>query len=280
MALASCAPADTRAAANAPEDALETGPETTFASLNPCLDEILVELASPAQILALSPYSREPGATRMDPEIAARFAFTGGTAEEIIALDPDIVLASAFLAPATRSALERAGLRVETFGSPRSVNESLEQVERIARLSGHDASARTLEASLFHPPASPSTGGRGARASGPDPSVLLWQAGQIVAGGETLIAELLKEAGFASHAEALGLAPADHVALERIISDPPDLLLVAGDSAGQRHPALGKLAKTQVRAFDPALFYCGGPSIAQARFRLAELRRDYERQAP
>ena len=72
----------------------------------------------------------------------------------------------------------------------------------------------------------------------PDPSVLLWQAGQIVAGQETLIAQLLLEAGFESHAQDQGLGQADYVTLEQVLSDPPDLLLVAGDSAGQQHPAL------------------------------------------
>ncbi|NQX93465.1 MAG: iron ABC transporter substrate-binding protein [Erythrobacter sp.] len=254
--LSACAPAPSGAPAET------TSP--TFVSLNPCLDAILVEIAEPDQILAISHYSHQPGGSRMERGVALSFASTGGTAEEIIALEPDIVLASVFLPPSTKSALERAGLRIEAFGSPTTLDESDAQIERMAALVGSGE---------------PGTAVRGPEidtASGPTPSVLLWQAGQIVAGQETLIAQLIKEAGFTSHSEALGLGQADYVTLEQVLADPPDLLLVAGDSAGQQHPSLAKLEDTRVHFFDPSLFYCGGPSVVDARAELAALRASFE----
>ncbi len=255
-----------------------TGQRPSFVSLNPCLDAILVEVAQDKQILALSHYSFQPGGSRMDPAIAGRFAATGGTAEEVIALAPDIVLASVFLPAPTQSALEHAGLRVETFGSPRSVAESAVQVERMGALVGDASAADALRARLLGVAAGDSSDGASAKPAKAAPSVLLWQAGQIVAGQETLIAELIKEAGFSSHAEALGFDQADYVTLEQVLSEPPDVLLVAGDSAGQRHPALAQLSSTQVHAFDPSLFFCAGPSIAEARAELIRLRELSERQ--
>lgn len=65
----------------------------TFVSLNPCLDDILVNVADPDQILALSHYSRDPSGTSVGVDVARQFGVTGGTAEEVLALDPDIVLA-------------------------------------------------------------------------------------------------------------------------------------------------------------------------------------------
>ena len=65
-------------------------------SLNPCLDAILVEVAEPEQILALSHYSADPAASSIPQDIARRYDVTGGTVEEVIALEPDIVLASTF----------------------------------------------------------------------------------------------------------------------------------------------------------------------------------------
>ena len=121
-----------------------TGGGPTIVSLNPCLDAILVEVAAPAQILALSQYSRDPSASSMDVARARDFGVTGGTVEEVIALDPDIVLASTFIAPTTRNALEQLGVRVETFGSPVSVEESVEQVRDLAilRVGGFQSEAR------------------------------------------------------------------------------------------------------------------------------------------
>lgn len=269
--VSACAPAS-------PEKASNAAP--TFVSLNPCLDAILVEVAEPEQILSISHYSHQPGGSTIDADTARAFAPNGGTAEEIIALAPDIVLASVFLPPATKTALERAGLRIESFGSPATLDESAAQIERIITLAGHPQRAKPLSVALQTPAANGSTRPFAEGEPGPKPSVLLWQAGQIVAGQETLIAQLLVEAGFKSHAEALGLAQADYVSLEQVLSDPPDLLLVAGDSQGQQHPSLAKLAETRVHYFDPALFYCGGPSVAAAREELAALRRSFDARTP
>lgn len=252
----------------------------SFVSLNPCLDAILIEVAAPEQILAISHYSHQPGGSSIAPQIAARYKATGGTAEEIIALAPDIVLASAFLPPATKAALERAGLVIETFDSPRTVTESQRQVLRLGKLTGDSWKAiglsREMRFRLGPPLDTPPDPSRQGWEPAPDPSVLLWQPGQIVAGQNTLIAQLIREEGFTSHAAALGLDQADYVTLEHVLSDPPDVLLVAGDSAGQHHPALQDLKGTKVHYFDPGLFYCGGPSVSAARDELNALRLSFE----
>lgn len=260
LALSACAP-------EAPVRGTAPGP--TFVSLNPCIDAILIEVAAPRQILALSHYSRDPASSSIDPQSAARFGVTGGTAEEVIALEPDIVLASTFIAPATRAALERAGLRVESFGSPATTQESVDQIRELAALTGDTRRAQPLIARIdaTAPPA---------LAEGK--SVLLWQAGQIVPGEATLVAEHLRWAGLSSHSAAMGLGQSDFVSLEAVLADPPDLLLVAGDARGQTHPLLGQIAGTHIAHFDPSLFYCGGPSIPRARERLIEIRREAARQ--
>ena len=242
----------------------------TIVSLNPCLDAILVAVAPPSQVLALSHYSRDPSSSSIPAGIAARYGVTGGTAEEVIAAQPDLVLASIYLPQPTRSALERAGLKVATFGSPTSVAESAAQVREVAALAGRKAEGDTLAARIAAPPSRP----QGAIAA------LLWQPGEIVAGEQTLIAELLREEGFASHAAKRGLKQADAVHLEDILADPPSVLLVAGDAAGQRHPLVKDAFKHMLVAqFDPSLIYCGGPTIPKARTRLREIRGAWERRS-
>ncbi|EAQ30544.1 putative ABC-type cobalamin/Fe3+-siderophores transport systems, periplasmic component [Erythrobacter sp. NAP1] len=239
----------------------------TFVSLNPCLDAILVEVAAPEQILALSHYSRDPAASSVDVNRARSFGVTGGTAEEIIALSPDIVLASRFIAPATLNALERAGLRVETFDSPFSSEASFDQIFQISNLAEHPARGDELVQQIRFSVDKP---------EGDAGSAMVWQAGQIVAGESSLVAEHLRWAGFSNHSAAQGLGQADFVTLEAVLTEPPDLLLIAGDAAGQGHPVLGSLEGTHVARFDPNLFYCGGPSIAQARERLVDIRAELE----
>lgn len=257
---ASCAPP----APSRPADAAHP----TIVSLNPCLDAILVEVAHPAQVLALSHWSRDPGASSIPAGVAARYGVTGGTAEEVIAARPDLVLASIYIPRPTKAALERAGLRVATFGSPTSVAESLAQVREVAALAGRRSEGEALARRIAAPPP----------ASQAPIDTLLWQPGEIVAGERTLIAELLREEGFASHAARRGLEQADAVRLETVLADPPRLLLVAGDAPGQRHPALAKASRSMtVTRFDPSLLYCGGPTIPKARARLREIRAAVER---
>ncbi len=239
----------------------------SIVSLNPCLDAILVEIAPPDQVLALSHYSRDPSSSSIPAALAARYGVTGGTAEEVIAARPDLVLASIYLPQPTRTALERAGLRVATFGSPTSVAESVAQVREVARLAGRRAQGEALAGRIAAPSPSPL----------PPVSALLWQEGEIVAGEQTLIAKLLREAGFASHAAANGLQQADRVSLEWVLTHRPTVLLLAGDAAGQRHPLLeGEWKRMIIADLDPALLYCGGPTIPKARARLRAIRERVE----
>lgn len=258
------------AAGCAPAAPAQTGGANapTIVSLNPCLDAILVEVAAPDQVLALSHYSRDPASSSIPAEVAARYGVTGGTAEEVIALQPDLVLASTFLPQPTRSALERAGLRVETFGSPTTIAESVAQVHNLSELAGAKARGEALVRQIATPANNPEHA---------PISALLWQEGEIVAGEQTLIAQLLREEGFTSHAAARGLQQSDRVSLESLLADPPALVLVAGDAPGQHHPVLaGALKTTAIAPLDPALLYCGGPTIPKARARLRAIRAELE----
>ncbi|MBD2841463.1 ABC transporter substrate-binding protein [Erythrobacter rubeus] len=238
----------------------------TVVSLNPCIDAILVEVAAPQQVLALSHYSRDAASSSIAPDVARQYRFTGGTAEEILALEPDLVLASTFIAPSTRSALERLGLRVETFGSPKSVEESYAQIARVAELTGgeSDKLISRIEAAV--------TGLDEMRAARGDVDTLLWQSGQIVAGEDALVTTMLERGGLQRSVDGERLGQGDYVSLESLLADPPELILIAGKSTGQHHPALQDLSDTRTEALDPSLFYCGGPSLIALAERLERLR--------
>jgi len=243
-----------------------TGPTAhpTIVSLNPCTDAILAEVADPAQLLAISHYSHDPRASSMPLAEARRFRATGGTVEEVLALDPDIVVASAFLPPATAQAFDRLGIRVETFGIVPDLDENAAQVRRLAALAGHpergEALLGRIDAAL-----------RSTRRDGAV-DALLWQTGGIVPGEQTLIARLLAHTGFASHSAARGLGQASYVPLEQVLADPPQVVLAAGSERMLTHPVLRRLADVRYERLDPALLYCGGPTVIRAVERLAEIR--------
>ena len=137
--LAACGPGGAQRAA---------GGHPTIVSLNPCADAVLVEVAEPGQILALSHYSRDPRASSMDLATARRLPVTGGTVEEVLALRPDVVIAGTFLPPATRSAFDRLGIRVVSFAIEHDVPQSLAQLRGLARLVGHPQRGERLAARI------------------------------------------------------------------------------------------------------------------------------------
>ena len=238
-------------------------------SLNPCTDAIAAEIAAPGQLLAISHYSHDPSASSMDPALARSFAATGGTVEEVLALDPDMVIAGAFLPPSTRRALEDLGIRVETFGIASSVAQSQAQVARMGELLGEQGKARALSRRI-------EDAVQDARTDGTSVDAVLWQPGGIVPGEGTLVGELLRNAGFANYTAARGLGQASYLPLEAVLADPPQVLLIAGNERGQQHPALREIPGMTVARFDPSLLYCGGPTIIRAAERLAHVRASVE----
>lgn len=263
LVLAACSPAPAREAGQ---------PLPTIVSLNPCTDAILAEVADPQQLLAISSYSHDPAASSMDLALAQRFPATSGSAEELLVLRPDLVVGATFMSPASVQAMDRLGLRLERFGIARTVEESKAQVRALAALAGHpergEALIGRIDAALAKvapPPGRPV-------------SALIWQAGGMVPGPNTLIAELLTRTGFTNAAAARGLGQADLLPLEQVLADPPQLILVAADGLGNEdrmlgHPALNRLANTRREALDPALLWCGGPTIVRTAERLGAVRR-------
>lgn len=266
LALAGCTAAPAREAGQAP------AAPRRIVSLNPCTDAILAEVADPAQIAALSHYSRDPASSSMAVAQARHFASTGGSVEEVAALRPDLVVGGTFIAPATRGALDRLGLRYEAFGIAPSVDDSKAQVRRLAALTGHAARGEALVARIDAALAAASA------PPGAPVAALVWQSGGIVPGPNTLVADVLGRTGFANAAAARGLRQADMLPLEQVLADPPRVILAAGNTLGNedrllRHPALRRLSGTTTVRLDPALLWCGGPTIVRLAGRLAEVRR-------
>lgn len=252
----------------------------TFVSLNPCADAILAEVADPAQILAVSKFSHDPAASSMGVAAASRFAATSGSVEEIAALRPDIVLGDEFIGPAKTGALDQLGFRIERYKIEPNVAFSVGQVRRLAALTGHpergEALVRRMETALAA--AAPPAG------AVPVPTVV-WQSDGIVPGNETLIADLLRHTGFSNFSAARGLRQAELLPLERMLTDPPRLILTTGNPQAEsdrllRHPALAALAGTRREELSPALRWCGGPAVIKLAARLAEIRKGLRAEEP
>ena len=243
-------------------------------SINLCADELLVTLADPQQIAALSIYAADP-LMSFTADAAKNFRHDVADAEQIVDLDADFILAGRFTKRATREMLERLGYRVELLDAVSSIDDSIAQIRRIAALVGHPQRGEALIADIEAARAragAVSTGSNHATAA-------VYQRRGYVTGGDTLTGELLTIAGFRNIGGDLAGERGGFVALETIVADPPDFIVVAGadrriedqGSALLAHPALAALYPPERRIVVPErLTVCGGPSLPAALDRLAE----------
>jgi len=241
-------------------------------SINPCVDAVLMQVAEPAQIAAISHYSQDPRATSIPLDQARRFAVTSGTAEEVVALAPDIVIAGSHVAPSTISALHRMNIPLIQIGVPESIDESSAQVRTIAAAIRQRARGEALVARI-------DDAVRAASASSAAPSgALIWQGGGLVPGDGTLASELLRVTGFRNLSADYGLKQWDVLPLEYMVAKPPRVLLSVGahDRSDRMlgHPVLARLKhQIAVRRYPEKLLHCGGPTIIEAVGHLAQIRR-------
>ena len=256
--------------ASAPPPVSDKGMPLRIVSVNPCIDAVLMRVADPAQITAISAYSHDPRATSIPLTQARRFAAVDGSAEAIVALRPDLVLASGSLTPATSAALARLGIRKVELALPQSIAESETQVRDIARAVGHPVRGVALAGEMAAAVAA-------ARAPGAPVPALIWQGGGLVPAAGTLPDEMLRTAGFANAAADYGLRNWDQLPLERLVASPPRVLLTPPSAARNDrllgHPVMRQLrSRIAVRDFPERLLFCGGPTIIDALARLRAVR--------
>lgn len=273
-ALAGCGGGDTTEAAPAVPGHGESGAERpTIVSLNPCTDAILAEVTDPGQLLAISSYSQDPESSSMPLARARRYRAISGTVEEVATIHPRVVVASAFLDPASEAAFRRLGYRLVKMPIASDLGAAREQVRTLARLAGHAALGERLVARID----------AAVRRDAPPPGsallpAIVWESGGLVAGGQTLIVDMMKHTGFTNIAGARGLSQADYLPLEHVLADPPRVVFAVGDPLAEEdrmlhHPALSALTSTRRFLLSRSILWCGGATIPRALDELAAARR-------
>ena len=268
LALAACT-------APAPPPAAPPAHPHRIVSLNPCTDAILTQLADPGRIAAISAYSHDPDASSMPAEAARRFASTGGTAEEVIALRPDLVVTGGGFAPATKKALDRLGIPVLSFGIPATVADSRQQITDMAAALGEPARgaalARRIDAALA-----------AARSDAATPA-LIWMGDGLVPGQGTLVGDVMAQSGFRNASADYGLESWDILPSEYVVARPPRVVFMdrRGGAAGSREDGAKRRriealrasgARVTIADFPHQLLYCGGPTLIPLARHLADAR--------
>ncbi len=108
-------------------------------------DELLLAVAAPEQIVALSHISQEKEYSAVADE-AQNYAQIGrGDAETILKFRPDLVLVADYSRGELVSQLERAGVELMRFDQYATMGDALENLRRLAKRLGPDAEGRAIE---------------------------------------------------------------------------------------------------------------------------------------
>ncbi len=250
----------------------ETAPRPQrIVSLNLCADQLLHAFGFDSRIAALSYLSTDPQYSVI-AEDARKFRTVRGSAEELVAIQPDLVIAGPYTTKTTVAMLQRLGKRVlilpiaTNFAQLRSniasVGEALGEPGRAAEL------IRAFDRRLL---------GLKRRVTGKRPRAAVYYTNSVTQIAGSIESEVLKFSGYRNIAEELRLSPRGTLELERLLQVVPDMIVlghrpedyktVLADNL--RHPALGNYLRNHAWvAIEERLWICGTPVVLDAAEKL------------
>lgn len=245
-------------------------------SMNICTDQLALMLAAPGQLVSVSFLAHDPAYSPL-AEAARDLHANRGRAEDVVLLQPDLVLAGRFTTSATVAMLRRLDIPVIRF-DPES---SLDDVEHALEMMGQ-ALRRENEATAIIEQFRADRAALEARiAPFARESAALYFARGYTSGRHSLANDILAAAGLDNLATDLGFEFGGQLALETlVVNNPERLILGRRSSAGWSeakalldHPALRSIpAYGRGVSFSDADWVCGTPHVLQAVMRLIEAR--------
>lgn len=241
-------------------------------SLNMCADQLLVALADPGQIAALTEWARDPELSAVAVQARA-FPFTHRTAEEVMALRPDLVIGAPFRTKAVLAPLKAQGVRMVELPKGEGVEGIEASITTIADAVGHPGRGRELIAGMR----------RDLARIGPPPGrgriAAYYQRNGFLTGTGTRVDDMMQRVGLVNLAGKLGRPALSRLSLEEMALARPDFLVMDGGTrvvadrgtAALHHPILDAAVPASHRFYIPqSLTVCGSPAFPRAVAMLAE----------
>lgn len=238
-------------------------------SLNLCTDQILLQLVERERIAALSPRSDDPAGSAMYQE-ARGLPTVRGNAEEVLALQPDLVLVGTYTTRHTNALLRRFGIPVLAVPGANSFDEVVGEIRTVAKAVGEVERGEALAASFQARLAA-----MAARHPAVRPVAVQYRFGGYSAGSHTLYHDIFVAAGYDNGAARSGLRGYGVLPLEQLVVEHPDVVIGSdyrrnAPTQGNRllsHPAIAAMGAQQ--AILPAReTICGGPWNLDAAERI------------
>ena len=241
-------------------------PPQKIASLNLCLDALLLALVERERIDSLTYLSANPQFSPFAEQVKG-IHLNHGLAEELVARNPDLILAGDFGAGDAITLLTRLGFRVERLALPRSLSDIKTHIRDFGALVGREAAAQTMLENIEQTLQVLDE----QRRQHPQTVNAFWYSSNgVVVGGDTLENELMQRAGFHNLALDKNLTGFAQLDLEELLLAQPQVIIVesadtaAFSLAGEylRHPALKK-NNTRLLHLPATLSVCSAPVVAE-----------------
>lgn len=265
LAVAACAAAAFVVASS------HAGKPQRIVSINLCTDQLLVDLVPRERIAALSHLASDATLSAVAPRVGG-IKTVPGSAEQVLALAPDLVLTTEYSTPQVVALLKRVGVNVVSVPLASDLDAIRAAVRQVAAAVGEVEHGENAITAFDRRLAAlqPTTPMR--------PTALAYQVNSLSAGPGGIIDAMLREAGFRNMAAEMKLGPAGRLPLETFVARPPDLIVLANapdafrsvTADNLRHPALRDVLQRRPHADIPMpLWLCGSPAVADGIERLA-----------
>lgn len=236
-------------------------------SLNLCTDELVLRLADRSRIASVTWLAATSSVSNV-ADLALGIPANHGLAEEIVPLDPDLVVAGRYTARTAVAFLKRAGIAVLDLDVPHTFDEIRAQYRRMGQVLGEDGRAERIIADIDNRlqsiPAVP---------AGVRPRALVFNANGYTVGKGSLTDEIITRAGMDNLAVTLGIDNYGRIPLETVVTGHVDVLILSSFRDGPwamatevlRHPVLTRMSDRMRTAVVPGrLWACAGPGNVDA----------------
>jgi iron complex transport system substrate-binding protein len=200
-----------------------------------------------------------------------------GSAEEIIPLNPDLIIGSEFSTDNTVQIMRHLGHEVTTIISPTTLDEAETFTRRLGDLVGEAERAEQIIQTMRSDIAKAKT----LVAQLPEEVAISYGPNGFTAGRLTLKNEILEAAGYRNLAAEMGIEYFGNISLEQLIWSKPDTIIIDEDIPNQNsiaqsfttHPVLKQLLGQRKLTRMPTNYWlCPGPIASKAILTLAEQR--------
>ena len=248
-------------------------------SVNLCTDQLAMTLSGPEQLISISYLSRDPMSSAMWKD-AQNYEINHGQIEEIVLLQPDLVLAHEWTSPLLLSMLDRFEINYVQFSSANTLEEVPPLIEKMGDALGQYEKSQAVISSFeiqktqLIDRVKPIT---------PAPRIAAYGPNGWVGGANSLGADIMAKAGFENISSAYGLEYGGFMPLEVMVMAKPDVVLTSTpwpkSSRGESlltHPALFAVAKGAIeQPKSDASWDCGTPEVLNALSQMVELSKQF-----